>query len=108
MRYFECDYVRSDEFTFFEFCVYTVTKARCQDNSGGGIGGAGRDEKCYNDVLDLYRCYFIHVCVKDPGRARNLEDRKEVDHRRKERMGTVPLSEFSGHRESETRIEVVS
>ena len=44
----------------------------------------------------------------DPGRAREMEARKEAERRRKERMGTVPLSELSGHRASETGVGGVS
>ena len=58
----------------------------------GGIRGAGQNDESYDDVLNLNGCYFVYVCVRDPGRARDLEDRKEAKHGRKERMGTVPLS----------------
>ena len=51
----------------------------------------GRDNKGYNGVLDLNGCYFIYMCVRDPGRDRELEARKEAKRSRKERMGTVPL-----------------
>ena len=40
------------------------------------IGGAGRDNEGYGDVLDLNGCYFVYICVRDPGRARELEARK--------------------------------
>ena len=63
----------------------------------GGIGGAGRDDKGYDDVLNLDGCYFIYFFVRDPGRVCKLEARKEAKRRRKERMGTVPLSEFFSH-----------
>ena len=43
----------------------------------------GRDYDSYDDVLDLDGCYFVYVCVRDPGRARDLEARKEVERRRK-------------------------
>ena len=69
----------------------------------GDIGGAGRDNEGYGDVLDLNGCYFVSVCVMDPGRACELESRKEAKRRRKERMGTVPLLEFSSHRASGSR-----
>ena len=92
LRYFECDDVESDEFTSFECRVYTVPKPRWKDDGGGGIGGAGRDDDDYDDVLDLDGCYFVYVCVRDPVRARDLEARKEAERRRKDRMGTVPLS----------------
>ena len=51
-------------------------------------------------VLDLDGCYFVYVCNRDPGRERKLNARKDAGRRRKERMGTVTLSEFSGHRAS--------
>ena len=60
----------------------------------------GRDDKSYADVIDLDGCYFVYVCVGDPGRACELEDRKETERRRKVRMGTFPLSGFPGHRVS--------
>ena len=65
-----------------------------------GIRRAGRDDESYNDVLNLDVCYFVNVYVKGTGRARELEARKVAERRRKERMGTVPLSEFSRHRAS--------
>ena len=58
----------------------------------GGIRGAVQDNEVSDDVLDLSGCYFVYVCVRGPGRARDLEDRKEAKCGRKERMGTVPLS----------------
>ena len=69
-----------------------------------GIRRAGRDDESYNDVLGLDGCYFVNVCVKDTGRARKLEARKVAERRRKDRMGTVLLTEFSGHRTSETGV----
>ena len=57
----------------------------------GGIGGAGQDDESYDDFLDLDGCYFNYIFVRDPGRARELEARKEAERRRKDRMGTVPL-----------------
>ena len=59
---------------------------------GGGHQRSGRVDDGYDDVLDLDRCYFVYVCVRDPGRARKLKARKEAERRRKDRMGTVPLS----------------
>ena len=49
----------------------------------GGIGGARRDNESYDDVLDLDGLYFVYVCVRDPGRALELEARKEAERRRK-------------------------
>ena len=43
-----------------------------------------------------------------PGTSRDLEARKEAECRKKERMGTVPLSEFSGNRVSDTVVGGVS
>ena len=40
----------------------------------------------------------------DPSRSRKLEARKVAERRRKERMGTVTLTEFSSHRASETGV----
>ena len=74
----------------------------------GGIGGVCRDDNGYDDVLNLDGCYFVYVCVRDPGRARELEARKEAEHRRKERMSTAPLSEFSGNRALETGVGEIS
>ena len=68
----------------------------------GGIGGAGWDDENYDDVLDLDGCYFVYVCVRDTSRARDLEARKEAEQRRKKRMVTVTLLQFSGHRALET------
>ena len=45
----------------------------------------GRDDKIYNDFLNLDGCYFVYVCVRDPVRSRDLEDRKEAERRREER-----------------------
>ena len=56
----------------------------------------GRDDECYDDVLDLYGCYLIYVCIRDPFRAREMDTRKEAKQRRKETMSTVSLLEFSG------------
>ena len=70
----------------------------------GDIVRAGWDDESYNEVLDLDGCYFVYVCVKDPGRARKLEARKVAERRRKDRMGTVLLTEFYGHRASETGV----
>ena len=42
----------------------------------GGIGGVRQDDNGYDDVLNLDGCYFIYVCVRDTGRARELEARK--------------------------------
>ena len=64
----------------------------------------GRDNEKYDDILNLDGCYFVYICVRDPGRARELESRKGAGRRRKERMGTVPLSEFSGDMVSETGV----
>ena len=55
----------------------------------GGIKGAGRDDESYDGVLNLDGCYFVYICVRDPGRAPEMEARKEAERRRKERMGTV-------------------
>ena len=74
----------------------------------GGIGGVRQDDNGYDDVLNLDGCYFIYVCVRDPGRARELEARKEAEHRRKERMSTAPLSEFSANRALETGVGEIS
>ena len=49
----------------------------------GGIGGAGREDDGYNDVLDLDGCYFVYICVRNLGRDRDLEARKETKSRRK-------------------------
>ena len=40
----------------------------------------------------------------DTGRAYELGARKVTERRRTERMGTVPLTEFSGHRALETGV----
>ena len=64
----------------------------------GGIRGAWWDNESYNDVLDLDGWYFVYVCIRDTGRAREMEAKKEAERSRKERMGTVPISEFSRHR----------
>ena len=66
----------------------------------GDIGGAECDNNGYDDVLDLDGCYFVYIYVRDPGRARELEASKEAERRRKKRMVTVPLSEFSRNRAS--------
>ena len=71
----------------------------------GGIGGAGRDDKSYDDVFDIDGCYFVYVFVRGTGRSHKLEARKEADRRRKERIGTVPLLELSRHRTSETGVQ---
>ena len=80
------------------------SQARMAGQRRGGIGGAGRDDEIYDDVLDLDGCYFIYVCVRDPVRVRELKARKEAERRRKERMGTVLLLEFSGLWVSETGV----
>ena len=68
----------------------------------GGIVGAGQNNEIYNDVFNLDGCCFVFVFVRDPGRAHKLEARKEAGQSRNERMGTVPLSEFSRHSMLET------
>ena len=60
--------------------------------TSGGHQRSGAGQKGYDDVLDLNGCYFVYVCVRYPGRARNLEARKEAKCRRKDRIGTIPLS----------------
>ena len=64
----------------------------------GDIGGSEQEGDGYNDILNLNWCYFIYIFVTDLGRSREVEARKEADRRRKKRMGTVPLSEFSRNR----------
>ena len=70
----------------------------------GVIGGAGRDDEIYDNFLDLDGCYFVYIFVKDPGRSRKLEARKEAERRREERICAVPLSEFSRHRVLKTGV----
>ena len=48
-----------------------------------------REERC---PRPRWVRYFVYVCIRDPGRARDLEARKEAERRMKERMGTVSLS----------------
>ena len=64
----------------------------------GGIGGAGWDNDGYDNILDLNGCYFVYVFVKDPGRVRELDARKEAELRSKKRMVTVPLLKFFRNR----------
>ena len=44
------------------------------------------------------------IALGIPEGPSELEARKEAECRRKERMGNVPLSKYSGHRASETGI----
>ena len=57
----------------------------------GGIERSGQYKERYDDVLDLDGCYLVYVYVRDHGRACKLDDRKEANRRRKERMDTVNL-----------------
>ena len=68
----------------------------------GGIRGSGRNGNSYDDLLYIDGCYLVHICVRDTDRARELGARKETECRMKERMRTVPLSEFSRHRALES------
>ena len=58
----------------------------------GGIGGEEWDDKRYDDVLNLDGCYYVYVYVRNPDRDRKMETRKVAERRRKERMGTAPLT----------------
>ena len=69
-----------------------------------GIGGAGWDDESYNYILDLDGIYFVYVCVRCPRRARGPGAKKVAERRRKERMGNVPLTEFSRNRVSDTGV----
>ena len=66
-------------------------QATMEGQQRGGIRRTGQDNEGYDDVLNLDGCYFVYVCVGDPGRARDLEASKKAKRRRKERMGTVTL-----------------
>ena len=43
---------------------------------------------------------MVYAYVRDPRKVCELNAKKEAERRRKDRMGTVPLSGFSRHRAS--------
>ena len=93
-------------FTSFDCRLYTVPKPRWQDNSGGASEEPGGTKKAtmMSSTRWVLLCLGFAFALGFPEGPHKLEARKEAECRRKERMGTVPLSEFSVHRASETGV----